>query len=236
MKHGFYNNSFTLLPRLAMRIVEEALTFDDVLLLPAFSTVLPKDVSLKTRLTRDIDLNIPLVSAAMDTVTEAPMAIAMAQAGGLGVIHKNLDPATQAEHVARVKRYESGMVVNPITISPGATLGELLAIKEARKISGIPVVDAKGKLEGIITNRDVRFATDLNAKVADLMTKKLVTVKEGVDRVEAQRLLHMHRIEKLLVVDDDGKCVGLITVNDMEKAAHHPFAAKDDKERLLAIR
>jgi IMP dehydrogenase len=211
----------------------EYLAFDDVLMKPGASSVLPTEVSTKTKLTRDIELSIPIMSAAMDTVTEAPMAIAMAQAGGLGVIHKNLDPQTQAEHVARVKRYESGMVVNPITISPNATIGELLAIKEARKISGIPVVDSRGKLEGIITNRDVRFATDMNAKVADLMTKKLVTVKEGVDRIEAQRLLHMHRIEKLLVIDDDGKCVGLITVNDMEKAAHHPFAAKDDRERLL---
>ncbi len=211
----------------------EYLAFDDVLMKPGASSVLPTEVSTKTRLTREIELSIPIMSAAMDTVTEAPMAIAMAQAGGLGVIHKNLDPQTQAEHVTRVKRYESGMVVNPITISPDATLGELLAIKEARKISGIPVVDDKGKLEGIITNRDVRFATDMNAKVADLMTRNLVTVKEGVDRAEAQRLLHKHRIEKLLVIDDDGKCVGLITVNDMEKQAEHPFAAKDDKERLL---
>jgi IMP dehydrogenase len=211
----------------------EYLAFDDVLMKPGASSVLPTEVSTKTKLTREIELSIPIMSAAMDTVTEAPMAIAMAQAGGLGVIHKNLDPQTQAEHVARVKRYESGMVVNPITISPNATIGELLAIKEARKISGIPVVDSRGKLEGIITNRDVRFATDMNAKVADLMTRNLVTVREGVDRAEAQRLLHKHRIEKLLVIDDDGKCVGLITVNDMEKAADHPIAAKDDKERLL---
>ncbi len=211
----------------------EYLAFDDVLMKPGASSVLPTEVSTRTRLTRQIELSIPIMSAAMDTVTEAPMAIAMAQAGGLGVIHKNLDPATQAEHVARVKRYESGMVVNPITISPDATLGELMAVKQARKISGIPVVDAKGKLEGIITNRDVRFATDMNAKVADLMTRNLVTVREGVDRGEAQRLLHKHRIEKLLVVDEEGRCVGLITVNDMEKQADHPFAAKDERERLL---
>jgi IMP dehydrogenase len=211
----------------------EYLAFDDVLMKPGASSVLPTEVSTKTKLTRAIELSIPIMSAAMDTVTEAPMAIAMAQAGGLGVIHKNLDPATQAEHVARVKRYESGMVVNPITISPDATLGELMAVKQARKISGIPVVDDRGRLEGIITNRDVRFATDMNARVADLMTRKLVTVKEGVDRTEAQRLLHKHRIEKLLVIDDDGRCVGLITVNDMEKQADHPFAAKDDRERLL---
>jgi IMP dehydrogenase len=211
----------------------EYLAFDDVLMKPGASSVLPTEVSTKARLTRAIELSIPIMSAAMDTVTEAPMAIAMAQAGGLGVIHKNLDPQTQAEHVARVKRYESGMVVNPITISADATLGELMALKQARKISGIPVLDEKGRLEGIITNRDVRFATDMNAKVADLMTRKLVTVKEGVDRAEAQRLLHKHRIEKLLVVDDDGRCVGLITVNDMEKQADHPFAAKDEKGRLL---
>jgi IMP dehydrogenase len=211
----------------------EYLAFDDVLMKPGASSVLPNEVSTRTRLTKSIALSIPVMSAAMDTVTEAPMAIAMAQAGGLGVIHKNLDPETQAEHVARVKRYESGMVVNPITITPDATIGELMALKQARKISGIPVVDRKGRLEGIITNRDVRFATDMNAKVADLMTRKLVTVEEGVDQAEAKRLLHKHRIEKLLVVDGDGKCVGLITVNDMEKAAHHPFAAKDDKERLL---
>ena len=170
----------------------------------------------------------------MDTVTEARLAIAMAQAGGLGIIHKNLEPAEQAEHVRQVKRFESGMVVNPITIAPDATLGDVLALKERHSISGIPVVDATGKLVGIITNRDVRFATDLNMKVADLMTNEnLVTVKAGVDRDEAKRLLHKYRIEKLIVVDDDYKCVGLITVNDMEKAADHPLAAKDEHERLL---
>ena len=211
----------------------EYLAFDDVLMKPGASSVLPSDVVTKTQLTKSISLSIPVMAAAMDTVTEAAMAIAMAQAGGLGVIHKNLDPATQADHVRQVKRFESGMVVNPITISPEATLGDLKAIKERHKISGIPVVDQSGRLEGIITNRDVRFATDLNARVGDLMTKKLVTVREGVDLADAQKLLHKHRIEKLVVVDDDGKCVGLITVNDMEKAAHHPFAAKDDKERLL---
>ncbi len=161
------------------------------------------------------------------------MAIAMAQAGGLGVIHKNLDPETQADHVRQVKRFESGMVVNPITISPDATLGELMTLKERHRISGIPVVAENGKLEGIITNRDVRFATDMNIKVADLMTRKLVTVSEGLDRAEAQKLLHKHRIEKLLVVDENGRCVGLVTVNDMEKAADHPFAAKDERERLM---
>ncbi|MFO1033800.1 MAG: IMP dehydrogenase [Hyphomicrobiales bacterium] len=216
-----------------VRSFPEYLAFDDVLMKPGASSVLPTDVVTATKLTKSISLSIPVMAAAMDTVTEAGMAIAMAQAGGLGVIHKNLEPAVQAEHVARVKRYESGMVVNPITIGPGATLGELMALKRERKISGIPVVGAGGRLEGIITNRDVRFATDMNAKVADLMTRNIVTVREGVDRAEAQRLLHKHRIEKLLVVDDAGKCVGLITVNDMEKAADHPLAAKDDKERLL---
>jgi IMP dehydrogenase len=169
----------------------------------------------------------------MDTVTEARLAIAMAQAGGLGVIHKNLDPATQADHVRQVKRFESGMVVNPITINPDATLADVFALKERHRISGIPVVDKGGTLVGIITNRDVRFATDRNAQVSDLMTREnLVTVREGVDRDEARRLLHKYRIEKLIVVDDQYRCVGLITVNDMEKAADHPNAAKDEHERL----
>jgi IMP dehydrogenase len=211
----------------------EYLAFDDVLMKPGASSVLPTEVSTKSRLTKTIELSIPIMSAAMDTVTEAPMAIAMAQAGGLGVIHKNLDPETQADHVRQVKRFETGMVVNPITITADATLGDLMAIKARHKISGIPVVTEAGLLEGIITNRDVRFATDMNTKVGELMTRKLVTVKEGVDRTEAQRLLHKNRIEKLVVVDDSGHCVGLITVNDMEKAADHPHAAKDEKERLM---
>jgi IMP dehydrogenase len=211
----------------------EYLTFDDVLMKPGASSVLPVDVSTRTQLTKAISLSIPIISAAMDTVTEAPMAIAMAQAGGLGVIHKNLTPDQQAEHVRQVKRFESGMVVNPITIAPEATLGDLMQLKARHKISGIPVVDEFGKLCGIITNRDVRFATDLNAKVAELMTRNLVTVQAGVDRAQAQKLLHKHRIEKLIVVDDDFHCVGLITVNDMEKAADHPFAAKDEQQRLL---
>lgn len=215
------------------RHIPEYLAFDDVLMKPGASSVLPAQASTATRLTRSISLSIPIISAAMDTVTEARLAIAMAQAGGLGIIHKNLDPETQAAQVRQVKRFESGMVADPITIAPEATLGDVLALKEKHRISGIPVVDGRGVLAGIITNRDVRFATDMNAKVADLMTRNLVTVREGVDRAEAQRLLHKHRIEKLLVVDDDGKCVGLITVNDMEKQADHPLAAKDDKERLL---
>jgi IMP dehydrogenase len=216
------------------RQIPEYLTFDDVLMKPGASSVLPGQVKTATRLTRSLKLSIPIISAAMDTVTEARLAIAMAQAGGLGIIHKNLEPPEQAEHVRQVKRFESGMVVNPITIAPDATLGDVLKLKERHKISGIPVVDGNGKLVGIITNRDVRFATDLDMKVADLMTNEnLVTVKAGVDRDEAKRLLHKYRIEKLIVVDDDYKCVGLITVNDMEKAADHPLAAKDEHERLL---
>ena len=216
------------------RHIPEYLTFDDVLMKPGASSVLPAQVKTATRLTRTLKLSIPIISAAMDTVTEARLAIAMAQAGGLGIIHKNLEPPEQAEHVRQVKRFESGMVVNPITIAPDATLGDVLALKDKHRISGIPVVDAGGRLAGIITNRDVRFATDLNMKVASLMTREnLVTVKAGVDRAEARRLLHKYRIEKLIVVDDDFKCVGLITVNDMEKAADHPLAAKDEQERLL---
>ncbi len=218
---------------MAPRHIPEYLTFDDVLMKPGASSVLPAQVKTSSRLTRSIRLSIPIISAAMDTVTEAKLAIAMAQAGGLGIIHKNLEPLVQAEHVRQVKRFESGMVVNPITIAPTATLGDVMQLKERFKISGIPVVDADGRLNGIITNRDVRFATDLNMKVAELMTNEnLVTVKAGVDRDEARKLLHKYRIEKLIVVDDDYKCVGLITVNDMEKAADHPFAAKDEHERL----
>ena len=215
------------------RVFPEYLAFDDVLMKPGASSVLPLDAVTSTQLTKSISLSIPVMSAAMDTVTESAMAIAMAQAGGLGVIHKNMTPELQADEVRKVKRYESGMVVNPITIAADATLADLMILKERHRISGIPVVDETGQLEGIITNRDVRFTTDPNTKVGALMTRQLVTVREGVDRTEAQRLLHKHRIEKLLVVDDAGKCVGLITVNDMEKAADHPFAAKDDKERLL---
>ena len=215
------------------RVFPEYLAFDDVLMKPGASSVLPLDAVTSTQLTKSISLSIPVMSAAMDTVTESAMAIAMAQAGGLGVIHKNMTPELQADEVRKVKRYESGMVVNPITIAADATLADLMILKERHRISGIPVVDETGQLEGIITNRDVRFTTDPNTKVGALMTRQLVTVREGVDRREAQRLLHKHRIEKLLVVDEAGKCVGLITVNDMEKAADHPFAAKDDKERLL---
>ena len=202
--------------------IPEYLTFDDVLLKPAASAVLPSDVQIRSRLTRNIELTLPILSAAMDTVTEGRLAIAMAQAGGLGVVHRNMDPELQANEVRQVKKFESGMVVNPITIHPEATLGDLREIKAHHKISGIPVVDDHGKLVGIVTNRDVRFEDDLNRKVGDLMTRELVTVKEGVSKDEARKLLHKHRIEKLIVVDDSFHCTGLITVTDMDKAAPPP--------------
>ena len=212
-----------------------ALTFDDVLLRPGFSEVLPNMVDVATRVTREIALNIPLLSSAMDTVTEAALAIAMAQAGGMGVVHRNLDPDAQATEVRRVKRFESGMVVNPITITPDATLADALALMREHAISGVPVVEALGRparLVGILTNRDVRFASDPAQPVSELMTRDVVTVREGVGQDEAQRLLHQHRIEKLLVVDDGGNCIGLVTVKDIEKATLHPAAAKDAQGRL----
>ncbi|MCC7045849.1 MAG: IMP dehydrogenase [Alphaproteobacteria bacterium] len=214
--------------------IREALTFDDVLLEPAASAVLPAETDTKTRLTRTIELGIPLASAAMDTVTESALAIAMAQAGGIGVVHKNLDIARQANEVRRVKKFESGMVVNPVTIHPEQTLADALKLMADHRISGIPVTTkGSGKLVGILTNRDVRFATDPTQKVSELMTKDgLVTVREGVDRDEAKRLLHQHRIEKLLVVDDAYRCIGLVTVKDIEKSQAHPFACKDEKGRL----
>ncbi|MBF0269553.1 MAG: IMP dehydrogenase [Alphaproteobacteria bacterium] len=214
--------------------IKEALAFDDVLLVPAASEVLPAGVDTRTRFTRTIDLNIPLVSAAMDTVTESRLAIAMAQAGGIGVIHKNLDIAAQADEVRMVKKFESGMVVNPLTIHPDQTLADALKLMADWRISGIPVVERNsGKLVGILTNRDVRFASAPNQPVSELMTKeKLVTVQENVKTEEAKRLLHQHRIEKLLVVDDAFRCIGLITVKDIEKAKMHPNACKDDKGRL----
>ncbi|MEO8669495.1 MAG: IMP dehydrogenase, partial [Bauldia sp.] len=214
----------------------EALAFDDVLLAPGYSTVLPAEADVSTRLTRSISLNLPIVSAAMDTVTEAKLAIAMAQAGGLGVIHRNLTPDEQAEAVRQVKKFESGMVVNPVTINPEATLADALALMKRHGISGIPVVEngaSPGRLAGILTNRDVRFASDPSQRVAELMTREgLVTVDETVDQEEAKRLLHQHRIEKLLVVDADYRCVGLITVKDMEKSRLNPNATKDDHGRL----
>jgi IMP dehydrogenase len=217
--------------------IRDALTFDDVLLEPGASSILPAMADTRTRLTRAITLNIPIVSAAMDTVTEARLAIAMAQAGGLGVIHRNLTPERQAEEVRRVKRFESGMVVNPVTVDAGATLAQVLALRERHNISGIPVVEPAGdgkpgKLVGIITNRDTRFADNMNESVANLMTQKVVTVREGVAAEEARKLLHKHRIERLVVVDEDGRCVGLLTVKDMEKAQSHPNAAKDEQGRL----
>jgi IMP dehydrogenase len=212
----------------------EALTFDDVTLVPASSSVLPAEVQTRTRVTRTIELGIPLISAAMDTVTEGNMAIAMAQAGGMGVIHRNLTPEEQAAEVRKVKKFESGMVVNPVTIQASQTLRDALGLMRHYEISGIPVVDKPGgKLVGILTNRDVRFANDENQPVSELMTKEnLVTVREGVDRNEARRLLHRHRIEKLLVVDGEYRCIGLITVKDIEKAQRFPNAAKDEQGRL----
>jgi IMP dehydrogenase len=212
----------------------EALTFDDVLLVPAASSVLPSEVSIRTRLTGRIELGIPLISAAMDTVTEAPLAIAMAQAGGLGVIHKNMNVDQQAAEVRRVKKFEAGMVVDPLTIHPDQTLADALQVMAANKISGIPVVErGTGRLLGILTNRDVRFADDPATPVADLMTREhLVTVQGSVSGEEAKRLLHQHRIEKLLVVDANYRCVGLITVKDIEKAKAFPNAAKDEQGRL----
>ncbi len=217
----------------------EALTFDDVLLQPGLSGVLPSEVDLRSRITRGISLNIPIVASAMDTVTETRMAIAMAQAGGIGVLHRNMEPDEQAAQVRQVKKFESGMVVNPLTIAPDATLADAFALMKENGISGIPVVEGAGngkgpgKLVGILTNRDVRFATDPAQRVSELMTKeRLVTVREGVSQDEAKRLLHQYRIEKLLVVDADYRCVGLITVKDIEKAVANPNACKDEQGRL----
>ncbi len=214
--------------------IREALTFDDVLLEPAASAVLPTQADTRTRLTKSIELGIPLLSSAMDTVTESRMAIAMAQSGGMGVIHKNLEAPKQADEVRRVKKFESGMVVNPLTIHPEQTLADALGLMDEHQISGFPVVEqGSGKLVGILTNRDVRFASDRRQPVAELMTKdRLITVREGVNKDEAKRLLHQHRIEKLLVVDEAYKCVGLITVKDIEKAQKFPNACKDEKGRL----
>jgi len=214
--------------------VEEALAFDDVLLAPAYSQVVPSDTDTRTRLTRGISLNIPLISAAMDTVTESAMAIAMAQNGGMGVIHKNLDVAEQAAQVRQVKKFESGMVVNPVTIHPDQTLAEARELMSSYRISGIPVVErGTGRLVGILTHRDVRFATDPGLRVYELMTREnLVTAPGDVGADEARRLLHRHRIEKLLVVDEAFRCVGLITVKDMDKAQAHPHANKDELGRL----
>jgi IMP dehydrogenase len=214
--------------------IAEAYAFDDVLLVPAYSTVLPNMTDTRCRLTREIGLNIPLIAAAMDTVTEAPMAIAMAQAGGIGVVHKNMTIEEQAEQVRRVKRFESGMVVNPVMVHPDQTLAELRELTAQTRISGFPVVERQNRrLVGIVTNRDTRFASDPNVRVYELMTREnLVTAPIGVTAEAARVLLHKHRLEKLLVVDEAGRCVGLITVQDMDKASNHPGAVKDPLGRL----
>ena len=216
-----------------MRIVEEALTFDDVLLVPAHSTVLPNQVSLQTKVTRDITLNIPLLSAAMDTVTESRLAIALAQEGGLGIIHKNLTPKQQAAEVNTVKKYESGVITEPVTVPPDMTIRDVIALREKYKISGVPVVQGD-ELVGLVTSRDVRFELGLDKPVTEVMTPKdrLVTVKEGADRDEVLRLLHENRIERVLVVNDDFQLRGMITVKDIQKSTDFPNAAKDEHGRL----
>jgi IMP dehydrogenase len=214
--------------------IREGLTFDDVLLEPGESAFMPGQVSTATRLTRNIALNIPLLSSAMDTVTESRLAIAMAQSGGMGIIHRNLTVDEQAEHVREVKRYESGMVINPITVTPETTLSEIREIKARRNVSGFPVVEREtGKLVGILTNRDVRFETDGSRTAGELMTREnLVTVREGVTQDQARAVLQKHRIERLIVVDEAYRAIGLITVKDMEKAKAFPLAAKDERGRL----
>ncbi len=218
-----------------MRILQKALTFDDVLLVPAHSQILPRDVSLVTKLTRNITLKMPLVSAAMDTVTEARLAIAMAQEGGIGIIHKNLSARAQAAEVAKVKRFESGILKDPITVAPNMTVRDVVDITTQHKISGLPVVDKAGKVVGIVTNRDLRFEANLDQPVKAIMTpkKRLVTVKEGASIEEAQELIRHHRLERVLVVDDEFTLKGLITVKDILKSTEHPFAAKDSTGRLI---
>jgi IMP dehydrogenase len=216
-----------------MRLTQKALTFDDVLLLPAYSAVLPRETSLATQLTRQIRLNLPLVSAAMDTVTEARLAVALAQEGGIGIIHKNLSPSQQAAEVLKVKRHEAGVLRDPITIPPSMTVGEAIALQRTNKISGLPVVD-EGRVVGIVTNRDLRFETRMDARVAEVMTprERLVTVKEGASPDEAKALMHRHRLERVLVVDDEFRLRGLVTVKDITKAVEHPLAAKDELGKL----
>jgi len=216
-----------------MRIIEEALTFDDVLLQPAYSAVLPRDVSLETRVSRQISLNIPLISAAMDTVTEARLAIALAQEGGMGIIHKNMSPAEQARQVSVVKKFESGIVTQPITVRPDQTIRDVIELTSAHNISGVPVVD-KGETVGIVTNRDLRFETQLDAPVSSVMTprERLVTVREGADKQEVLSLLHKHRIEKVLVVSESFALRGMITAKDFQKAKDYPLACKDDRGAL----
>ncbi len=216
-----------------MRLLQNALTFDDVLLVPAHSNVLPREVSLATQLTRTIRLNIPVVSAAMDTVTEAPLAIALAQEGGMGIIHKNMTAEMQATHVSRVKRFESGVVNDPVTIQPHMTVRDVIALTRLHKISGLPVVDGS-KVVGIVTNRDLRFETNLDQSIANIMTPqdRLVTVREGASREQVMTLLHQHRLERVLVIDDAYNLKGLITVKDIQKSSDHPLACKDEKGRL----
>ena len=217
-----------------MRVIQKALTFDDVLLLPAHSRVLPREVSLKTRLTRKLELNLPLVSAAMDTVTEARLAIAIAQEGGIGIIHKNLTPQAQAAEVLKVKRFESGVLRDPMTIPPEMTVREVMALQREHRISGFPVVKNGGKVVGIVTNRDLRFETKLDQPVKAIMTPKdkLVTVREGASRQEAIKVLHRHRLERVLVVDDEFHLKGLVTVQDILKESEHPNACKDSHGKL----
>ena len=217
---------------MASDTIPEALTFDDVLLLPAESAVLPAEVDLKTRLTSSISLHVPIISAAMDTVTESRMAIAMAQAGAIGVIHRNMTIEEQAAKVNSVKRFESGLVLDPVMISPDTTIGEMRALKDRHGFSGLPVVDEEENLVGIITNRDIRFVSDDSILVSEMMTTDLVTVPEHVDPEVAKKLLHQHRIEKLLVVDDDGKCAGMMTVRDIQRSRDNPHSCKDKHGRL----
>ena len=216
-----------------MRLLQQALTFDDVLLVPAHSVILPREVNLSTQLTRNIKLNIPLVSAAMDTVTEAPLAIVLAQEGGLGIVHKNMTAAQQAAHVSRVKRFESGVVNDPVTIHPNMTVRDVIELTRKHKISGLPVID-NDKIVGIVTNRDLRFETNLDQPIKNIMTprERLVTVSEGTSREEAINLLHQHRLERVLVIDDKDALKGLITVKDIQKSREHPLACKDSKGRL----
>lgn len=216
-----------------MRLTKQALTFDDVLLEPAHSSIIPREVILKTQLTKNISLNIPLVSAAMDTVTEASLAIALAEEGGIGIIHKNMTPEAQAENVSKVKRFESGIVNDPITINPNMSVSEVIQITRKHKFSGLPVVD-QNKIVGIVTNRDLRFENNLNQPVKNVMTprERLVTVQEGASKEEVMKLLHQHRLERLLVIDKQDHLKGLITVKDIQKSSDHPFACKDADERL----
>jgi IMP dehydrogenase len=217
-----------------MRVVEKALTFDDVLLVPAHSTILPREVNLKSRLTRSITLNIPVASAAMDTVTEARLAIAVAQEGGIGIVHKNMSPRAQAAEVTKVKRFESGIVKDPITITEAMTVRDVLQLTQQHRISGLPVVNASGKVIGIVTNRDLRFERELDQPIKNIMTprERLITVREGAPREEALALMHKHRLERVLVINDNFELRGLITVKDILKSSEHPHASKDDLGRL----